>query len=771
MPKCIAALAAALLVGCAATVAAALPAQRARFGFAGIEFYKLDWGTHNLRIADINSDGLNDIVVVNNGKARVECLIQRANPSAAPEPADLDPNQVPDDKRFKSRPFLSEKRILCLELGDLNGDDRVDMAYYGDPMELVVVYQNGKGRWGDRRTFDITDGAKIPYGLAIGDVNGDGRNDLLLLGTDCTYFITQDKKGALRTPVKEAGVPPSVSAMVLRDFNGDQRPDLLYLSFSETRPFCFRFQGKDGRLGPEIRCKTTPLRAVGIGDPAGEGREEIAAVKLRSGRLVLYDTAIEESHGRLLEGSTERYTLRASKSGRSPALALGAFSDPKRFDLVVTAPQANEVEMFFRSSAGHWTGRTIFPSLQAATDLAAIDSDGDGRDELLVLSPEEFMLGHAHVDAQGRLTFPRALPVEGKPTAMTVADLDGDGKPEILYAAEKERKRTLHVLAKDDKGGFTERLSVPIAKARSNPDGLRVIDINQDGKKDICVFLPYEGMRVFKAAENGKFLDVSQGPGYGKGLVQAAQLKATGQADVDGDGKPELLLAKKNFARAMRLSAADRLEIVDQFNGRLPGSTIVGVAGADLDGDNAAEIILVDSSTHCLTALKRNRMGVYEICENFKIGPVSPERIVARDLTGDDRVEILLLARDGWSILHPARPRIAFKEIASYETPVRNGHLIDVVLGDLDRDGRDELLVTQSKHNTLELIKWDEKKKALCRVLNWPVFEAKRFAGRRFKGKSSRIEPREFLIGDVTGDKKPDIVLLIHDRILVYPQE
>ena len=31
-------------------------------------------------------------------------------------------------------------------------------------------------------------------------------------------------------------------------------------------------------------------------------------------------------------------------------------------------------------------------------------------------------------------------------------------------------------------------------------------------------------------------------------------------------------------------------------------------------------------------------------------------------------------------------------------------------------------------------------------------------------------EPREVLVADVTDDGRPDLVLLVHDRLLVYPQ-
>ena len=49
----------------------------------------------------------------------------------------------------------------------------------------------------------------------------------------------------------------------------------------------------------------------------------------------------------------------------------------------------------------------------------------------------------------------------------------------------------------------------------------------------------------------------------------------------------------------------------------------------------------------------------------------------------------------------------------------------------------------------------------------WQVFEERSFRGRR----GDQLEPREALIADVTGDGKNDLVLIVHDRILVYPQE
>ena len=60
-----------------------------------------------------------------------------------------------------------------------------------------------------------------------------------------------------------------------------------------------------------------------------------------------------------------------------------------------------------------------------------------------------------------------------------------------------------------------------------------------------------------------------------------------------------------------------------------------------------------------------------------------------------------------------------------------------------------------------------DKNRKLIPANRWPVFEERTFRSRR----SDLPEPREALVTDVTGDGKNDLVVLVHDRILVYPQE
>ena len=71
----------------------------------------------------------------------------------------------------------------------------------------------------------------------------------------------------------------------------------------------------------------------------------------------------------------------------------------------------------------------------------------------------------------------------------------------------------------------------------------------------------------------------------------------------------------------------------------------------------------------------------------------------------------------------------------------------------------------ETAKNNLDLVRFDSNHK-LVPGERWQVFET-----HTFRGVNAVPEPREALVTDLTGDKKNDLVVLVHDRILVYPQE
>jgi len=105
-------------------------------------------------------------------------------------------------------------------------------------------------------------------------------------------------------------------------------------------------------------------------------------------------------------------------------------------------------------------------------------------------------------------------------------------------------------------------------------------------------------------------------------------------------------------------------------------------------------------------------------------------------------------------------------KLDDYDTPIKDGFLNDLIAGDLTGSGRKQLIFMETARNYLDLVFFDAQRK-LVPGDRWQVFESHTFRG----AQNALPEPRECAVADVTGDGKNDLIVLVHDRILVYPQE
>src|ERR1041384_4909109 len=177
-----------------AMAASAQNTNSLRFGFSGPEIFPIDFQIGNLHAADLNGDGRLDLVVVNNTRSKINLLYNqtgKTNLAAARFSERRELNELPPDARFRIESIASEKRISSLVVADLNGDGRPDLAYYGEPKELVVLYNRGNEEWSAPKRWPIEDGQLTSNALTSGDLNGDGRPDLLLLAEDHLYLLAQ----------------------------------------------------------------------------------------------------------------------------------------------------------------------------------------------------------------------------------------------------------------------------------------------------------------------------------------------------------------------------------------------------------------------------------------------------------------------------------------------------------------------------------------------------------------------------------------------------
>ena len=257
------------------------------FGFAPHESYPIDDQISLLHVADLDGDGLNDIIVANNRRSKINLLYNltgKTNRPSLQPPRKLEINELPPDARFRIDSVPVDEHISALSVADLNGDGRPDLVFYGDAKDLTVLYNLGTNGWSDPKTWHIEDGRMDPNALATGDLNGDGRTDVVLLGDNGSlYFLPQLADHTLGEPQKipYSGTP---NAVQIADVNGDGKDDLLLVDWDSPTPFRFRLQMPGGQLGPEIYFKTQPIRSYCADNLEGNSNLYVVTIAQNSGR-------------------------------------------------------------------------------------------------------------------------------------------------------------------------------------------------------------------------------------------------------------------------------------------------------------------------------------------------------------------------------------------------------------------------------------------------------------------------------------------------------
>src|SRR5689334_4085548 len=86
-----------------------------RFGFGGPEIFPIENQISQVKCADMDGDGLNDLVLVNNARSKITILFNQTgrtnDPALLSERARREINELPPDARFRIQSIASEKRI------------------------------------------------------------------------------------------------------------------------------------------------------------------------------------------------------------------------------------------------------------------------------------------------------------------------------------------------------------------------------------------------------------------------------------------------------------------------------------------------------------------------------------------------------------------------------------------------------------------------------------------------------------------------------------
>ncbi len=333
--------------------------------------------------------------------------------------------------------------------------------------------------------------------VALGDLNSDGRLDIVAAGrldSNTVYVYIQSGDDTFLPPVAyqytgSAGqnIISLGNSVDTGDLNGDGRTDVVVTTSQGIRVMR---QDVQGRLGAYQDYATSANVRLRVADLNNDGRLDVAAVGGASGGLVVF---LQNTSGTLQAPVT--YSVPAGASGD---LKLGDLNNDGLTDAVVLNPSNNSypgIAVLLQRAGGGFqapvsydlfdsTGRRAMPNSIAISDVT-----GDGRGDLIATDFWGTRFALFAQNASGALDGPVYYPLGSnsyRPGATEIADMDQDGRADVVILLGYGML-SVH-LQKDDGLRAPGILhSGNIATSSINPHALAIGDLDRDGKRDAVV--------------------------------------------------------------------------------------------------------------------------------------------------------------------------------------------------------------------------------------------------------------------------------------------
>ena len=228
-------------------------------------------------VADINNDGLNDLIIDYYSTNYFSIMKQKTN-------GELD---VIENYTINN----DSENISKIDVGDLNNDGRKDIIT-GNTKGTGIFFQNNDGTIGN---FALR--ANLPLGnYTIGDLNNDGLNDIFIISYNKIHFAYQNPNSPGNFTVTSLDKTWQGGSTQIKDINNDHLNDIIIACSNISKIYTFRQKPEGGFLDPVITNATDWIDDIDVGDINNDGLNDLVATKAanNTSQIKLFFPSLED---------------------------------------------------------------------------------------------------------------------------------------------------------------------------------------------------------------------------------------------------------------------------------------------------------------------------------------------------------------------------------------------------------------------------------------------------------------------------------------------